>query len=224
MLTELVCTEIEGLHESNSSIVPEFLHMAFNFYQTTLLCLVFLLQSICFPAFFLCSSFADLIFLPYCITFYCIVQFQKNPYPPHGRLSEIPRGRGVLKVKILEAKYEAKLESPGGQGCKTKPSLGGVWIFSETAHCIVLHCTVLHCVVLHCIVLYCIVLHCVVLHCIVLCCIALHCVVLHCIVLCCIALHCVVLHCIALCCIALYCIVLYCIALCCIALHCVVLY
>ena len=26
---------------------------------------------------------------------------------------EIPRGRGVLKAKILEAKYEAKLEFPG---------------------------------------------------------------------------------------------------------------
>jgi len=32
---------------------------------------------------------------------------------------EIPRGRGVLKAKILEAKYEAKLEFLGG-GCKTK--------------------------------------------------------------------------------------------------------
>ena len=26
---------------------------------------------------------------------------------PHGRSLEIPRGRGVLKVKTLEAKYEA---------------------------------------------------------------------------------------------------------------------
>ena len=34
----------------------------------------------------------------------------------HGRSLEIPRGRGVLKVKILEAKYEAKLEYPGGMG------------------------------------------------------------------------------------------------------------
>ena len=34
---------------------------------------------------------------------------------------EIPRGRGVLKVKILEAKYEAKLEFPRGSGvCKNK--------------------------------------------------------------------------------------------------------
>ena len=39
------------------------------------------------------------------------------------------RGRGVLKVKILEAKYEAKLEFPGGTGgAKQKPSMGEVWI------------------------------------------------------------------------------------------------
>ena len=35
-------------------------------------------------------------------------------------------GRGVLKVKILEPKYEAKLEFPGGMGCaKQKTSHGG---------------------------------------------------------------------------------------------------
>ena len=53
---------------------------------------------------------------------------RNNPYPPHGRSLEIPRGRGVLIVKILEAMYEAKLEFPGGDGgCKTKkPSMGGV--------------------------------------------------------------------------------------------------
>ena len=38
---------------------------------------------------------------------------RKNPYPPHGRSLEIPRGKGV---KILEAKYEAKLDFPGGGG------------------------------------------------------------------------------------------------------------
>ena len=32
---------------------------------------------------------------------------RKNPYPPYGRSSKIPRGRGVLKVKILEVKYKA---------------------------------------------------------------------------------------------------------------------
>ena len=46
---------------------------------------------------------------------------RKNPYPPQGRSLEIPRGRGVLKVKILEAIYEAKLEFPGGrEGVKQK--------------------------------------------------------------------------------------------------------
>ena len=61
---------------------------------------------------------------------------RKNPYPPHahGRSLEIPSGRGVLKVKILEAKDEAKLEFPGGTGgAKQKPSVGGMWIFSGTA-------------------------------------------------------------------------------------------
>ena len=29
-------------------------------------------------------------------------------------------GGGVLKVKLLEGKYEAKLEFTGGRGCKTK--------------------------------------------------------------------------------------------------------
>ena len=57
--------------------------------------------------------------------------------PPHGRSSEVPRGRGVLKVKILEAKYEAKLEFPGGWGEQNKkPSMGGVWIFSGNAQSI----------------------------------------------------------------------------------------
>ena len=62
-----------------------------------------------------------------------------NPYPPHGRSLEIPRGSGVLKVQILEAKYEAKLAFPrgrevGGGVQNKKPSVGGVWIFSGTAH------------------------------------------------------------------------------------------
>ena len=59
---------------------------------------------------------------------------EKNPYPPHGRSSEIPRGRGILKVRSLEAKYEATLEFPGGRGgAKQKLSMEGVWIFSGTA-------------------------------------------------------------------------------------------
>ena len=49
-------------------------------------------------------------------------------------------GGGVLKYKVLEAKYEAKLEFARGGGCKTKNSPwqggggGGLSIFSETAH------------------------------------------------------------------------------------------
>ena len=66
------------------------------------------------------------------------MQFQKNPYPPHGKSLEIPRGRGVLKAKILEAMYEAKLGFPGGEvgwGVQNKKTFGGgVWIFSGTAH------------------------------------------------------------------------------------------
>ena len=59
---------------------------------------------------------------------------RKNPYPPHGRSLEIPRGRGVLKAKFLEAMYENKLEFPEGKGgAKQKTFRGGVWIFSGTA-------------------------------------------------------------------------------------------
>ena len=39
---------------------------------------------------------------------------RKNPYPLHGRSSEIPLGRGVLKVEILEAKFKGNLEFWGG--------------------------------------------------------------------------------------------------------------
>jgi len=64
-----------------------------------------------------------------------VLLFQKkNRYPPHGRSLEIPRGKGVLKDKIVQAKYEAKLESLEG-GCITeKPSVGGEKIFSDTTH------------------------------------------------------------------------------------------
>ena len=37
-----------------------------------------------------------------------------------GHWKFLGEGAGVLKPKILEAKYEAKLEFPGGGGCKTK--------------------------------------------------------------------------------------------------------
>ena len=61
-------------------------------------------------------------------------------YPYSGRSLEIPRGREVIKAKLLEEKYEAKLEFPGGRGVykmkkkekkKKKPSVG-VWMFFKT--------------------------------------------------------------------------------------------
>jgi len=66
---------------------------------------------------------------------------RKNPYPPHGRSSEIPSRRRVLKAEILEAKYEAKLEFLGGGGCKTKnPPWGGMDIFQNyTIYLVTLH-------------------------------------------------------------------------------------
>ena len=54
---------------------------------------------------------------------YCIVA-GKNRYPPDGRSLEIPRGKGVLKAKLLEANYEAKPESLEG-GAKQKTFCGG---------------------------------------------------------------------------------------------------
>ena len=37
-------------------------------------------------------------------------------------------GGGVLKAKILEAKYDSKLEFLGGSGVQNKkPSIGGAW-------------------------------------------------------------------------------------------------
>ena len=46
-------------------------------------------------------------------------------------------GREGLKAKILEAKYEVKLEFPGGRGVQNKIPFvgvgGGVWIFFGTA-------------------------------------------------------------------------------------------
>ena len=45
---------------------------------------------------------------------------------------EIPKGRGVVKAKLLEEKYEAKLEFPGGWGgYAKKPSVGEYGYFLE---------------------------------------------------------------------------------------------
>ena len=48
------------------------------------------------------------------------MQVQKKFTPTPRKVIGIPRGRGVLKVKILEIKYEAKLEFPGGRGMQNK--------------------------------------------------------------------------------------------------------
>ena len=46
-----------------------------------------------------------------------IVQFQKKSIPtPWKVIENCKGGTGVFKVKILEAKYEGKLEFPGGGG------------------------------------------------------------------------------------------------------------
>ena len=41
---------------------------------------------------------------------------RKYPYAPHGRSLEIFTGRWVSKVKLLDEKYEGKIEFPGGCG------------------------------------------------------------------------------------------------------------
>ena len=45
---------------------------------------------------------------------------RNNPYPPHRRSSEIPKLRGVLKAKILEAMCKAKLKFLGEGECSRK--------------------------------------------------------------------------------------------------------
>jgi len=37
---------------------------------------------------------------------------RKYPYPPHGRLTEIPRGRGVSKAQFSKGKYGTIMEFP----------------------------------------------------------------------------------------------------------------
>ena len=52
----------------------------------------------------------------------------------HQKYRYLKAGRGFLRVKILEAKYEAKLEFPGETEVQNeKPSMWGVWIFSGIA-------------------------------------------------------------------------------------------
>ena len=65
---------------------------------------------------------------------HCVVPENIHPHLMEGHW-KFPRGGGVLKAKFLEQMYENKLEFPGGRvGAKQKPSIGGVRIFSGTAH------------------------------------------------------------------------------------------
>jgi len=41
---------------------------------------------------------------------------RKYPYPPQGRLTEIPRGRGVQKPNVFKGKYGTKMEFPAVWG------------------------------------------------------------------------------------------------------------
>jgi len=64
------------------------------------------------------------------------------PYPPHGRSMEIPRGRGFQKPNVLKEsmalKWKGKEGGFKGWGVQAKkPSVGGVWIFSGTPHCVI---------------------------------------------------------------------------------------
>ena len=65
---------------------------------------------------------------------YCALPEKIHTHPKEGHWKFLGGG-GVLKARILEAKCEAKLDFPGGGGVQNKkPSMGGVWIFSGTAH------------------------------------------------------------------------------------------
>ena len=56
-----------------------------------------------------------------------------------GHWKFLIKGRGVLKVKILEAKYEAKLEFPGGTGSAKQKT------FCEGSMDIFWNCTIQEC-------------------------------------------------------------------------------
>ena len=51
---------------------------------------------------------------------------------------EIPRGRGLLKAKLLEEKYEAEFIRISWRVQNKNPSMGGLWIFSGTTQSVTL--------------------------------------------------------------------------------------
>lgn len=59
------------------------------------------------------------------------------PEYKEGRLTDIPRQRGILKAEFFKEKYEAGI-SGGVGGLKLKNTFcGGVWIFSGRKHSLI---------------------------------------------------------------------------------------
>ena len=61
---------------------------------------------------------------------YCVIPENIYTLPTEGHWKLLRGGGGVLKAKVLEGKFEAKLEFPGewgwgGEGCKTRTFRGG---------------------------------------------------------------------------------------------------
>ena len=72
------------------------------------------------------------------LSFICVIPEKIHTLPMVGHWQFLVEGGGgVLKAKFLEAIYENKLEFPGRGGAKQNSSVGGVWIFSGTAHLVV---------------------------------------------------------------------------------------
>ena len=61
------------------------------------------------------------------------MRFQKLSILPHGRSLQFLGGRGLIKAKLYEEKYEAKREFPGSEGgAKRKTFRGGSMDISGT--------------------------------------------------------------------------------------------
>ena len=68
--------------------------------------------------------------------------FQNVSILPPWQVIEIPREGGggwVLKAKLLEEKYEAQMEFPGGEGVQNKKTFHGgsmhiFWNYTSTIH------------------------------------------------------------------------------------------
>ena len=61
---------------------------------------------------------------------------RQYPYSPNRKSLEIPRERGVIKAKLSEERYEAKLECPGGEGEQNKNFLWEEYRYFQELHSI----------------------------------------------------------------------------------------